>query len=146
MTDSERLLKVIEFIGLSPNSFAKEIGYNRPDLIYRVLGEKNGISKRLASNISIKYQNISYSFLLSGTGEMLLNTEPEAKKLIPPDNMRTVQEPVELYLCPECVNKKRVIDAQAGTIAAKEETIASLKEQIKLLEFNLGKFRRNGSE
>lgn len=55
------------------------------------------------------------------------------------ENLLSVQEPqVELYLCPECVNKKRVIDAQA-------DTIASLKEQIKLLEFCLGKSQSTGS-
>lgn len=70
-----------------------------------------------------------------------IEVETESLKnlhLIDPKPDAVHEPPVELFLCPECVNKKRVIDAQA-------ETILTLKKQIELLEFMLGKYRKNGS-
>lgn len=71
MTDWQRLEKVIEYTGLTTNAFAKSIGYKRAENLYRIERGENGISKKLASDITIKYCNISESFLLTGEGSML---------------------------------------------------------------------------
>ena len=75
MTDWQRLEKVIKYVGLSTNAFAKSIGYSRSELLYRIERGENCISKKLASDITIKYFKISESFLLTGEGEMLKESD-----------------------------------------------------------------------
>ncbi|MFZ4414580.1 MAG: hypothetical protein ACOYOV_15965, partial [Bacteroidales bacterium] len=43
----------------------------RPDIFYKIDKERNGISKGLASKIVEKYPEISYGWLLTGSGSML---------------------------------------------------------------------------
>lgn len=82
MEDSQRLQIIIDNLKLTPNAFSKEIGLERPEIIYNVLKGKNGLSRKLASLITTKYTNISYAWLLSGEGspfvENVLN-EPMAE-------------------------------------------------------------------
>jgi len=99
MTDWQRLESVIKYVGLTTNAFAKSIGYSRAELLYRIERGENGISKKLASDITIKYCNISESYLLTGEGEMLRTG----------DKNEVNESPQQPYACRECKKKDEEI-------------------------------------
>lgn len=70
MIDSERLEKLIDHLKLNPNSFSKSLGYDRSEVVYRVLKGENGISKKLVKDITRIYCNVNESFLLTGEGRI----------------------------------------------------------------------------
>ncbi|MCL1691960.1 S24 family peptidase [Elizabethkingia anophelis] len=67
------LYDLILELKLSPQSFAKSLGFSRTDRIYNVLKGINGISNELAKIITEKYTNVDYNWLLTGEGEMFVN-------------------------------------------------------------------------
>lgn len=71
MTDAERLKAVIEFVGLSSNQFAQEIGYKRSEAVYKILRGDYPINHKLALNVVTRFPNISLKWLLSEEGDML---------------------------------------------------------------------------
>ena len=71
MTDSERIIEVKKFTGLSFNGLAKELGLNTAQTLYDIKNGKHGISKEVAQKIQARYLNINYSWLITGEGEML---------------------------------------------------------------------------
>ena len=67
----DRLDAVIKWLELTPHSFAREIGLNRSENLYRIKNNKNGISRRLAAQIVEKYPTVNDVWLLTGSGSML---------------------------------------------------------------------------
>lgn len=134
----DRFDKYMKFKGLNDNKVTDQLS-----LSIGLLGKsrKNGrdASKKLIEKILEFYTDIEKVWLMTGVGEMIIKESTPTFQITESKPDAVADPPVELFLCPECVNKKRVIDAQA-------ETIASLKEQIKLLEFCLGKSRSTGSD
>jgi hypothetical protein len=76
MNSWSRLKEVIDWSGLSINSFAKSIGLKRAENLYQIKKGNNSISKDLSELITIKYCNINRSWLLTGEGDMLIE-DPE---------------------------------------------------------------------
>ena len=72
MTDSERLIMISKYAGMSLNKLAKEIGITTSQTFYDIKAGKHGISKDLAEKIQARYLNISMTWLLTGEGEMLV--------------------------------------------------------------------------
>jgi len=70
MDSWSRLEKVINWSGLSINSFAKSIGLKRAENLYQIKKGNNSISKDLTELITIKYCKISKFWLLTGEGNM----------------------------------------------------------------------------
>lgn len=98
---SERITKIIDFLDVNPNSFAKKLGYNRTQTIYDIQNGKSAPSFDFLQ----RYQNSEYSalisieWLLTGRGEMIKNKAAESKnkevesKLIESDLiMRLIRE------------------------------------------------------
>lgn len=75
MTDSERLIMISKYAGMSLNKLAKEIGIATSQTFYDIKAGKHGISKDLAEKIQARYLNISMAWLLTGEGEMLLTDD-----------------------------------------------------------------------
>jgi len=73
-TDNERLKKIIENIGKPINFIAKEIGVSQPSLKACVDGN-NKPSFDTIQKLILVYPDINSNWLLTGKGEMLLNTE-----------------------------------------------------------------------
>lgn len=119
MTDWQRLESVIKYCGLTTNAFAKSIGYNRAELLYRIERGENGISKKLASDITIKYCNISEAFLLTGTGQMLKQ-----------EVIETNQTEILTKKDEEMENLRMEITRLKDKLADKEEMISVLKDRI----------------
>ena len=74
----ERLERVIEHTKLSANAFALSIGMQRSENIYHIKRGNFGISDDLADRIIARYPDINPTWLLSGVGEMLVNTAEES--------------------------------------------------------------------
>ncbi len=73
--DWQRVDKVIQWAGLSTNSFALNIGLTRAENLYRIKKGKNGVSKELAEMITRRYPDVSRAWLLTGEGSMFLCPE-----------------------------------------------------------------------
>jgi len=69
MNSWSRLKKVIDWSGLSVNSFAKSIGLKRAENLYQIKKGNNSISKDLSELIAIKYCNL----MVSKSMPLLLN-------------------------------------------------------------------------
>ena len=78
MNSWDRLKKVIDWSGLSVNSFAKHIGLKRAENLYQIKKGNNSISKDLSELIAIKYCNISKFWLLTGEGDMFISDSEKA--------------------------------------------------------------------
>jgi hypothetical protein len=70
-TSKHYLLDLLNYLQMNPKQLANNIGLPRADKIYNVLHLKNGVSDSLARTITRKYNNISYNWLKTGTGDML---------------------------------------------------------------------------
>lgn len=73
MSDSERIIKLKEYLEKSYNRIAEECGLNNAQTLYDIKNGRHGISKDVAELISSKYLNISKQWLLTGEGEMLVS-------------------------------------------------------------------------
>lgn len=72
MGASERLKQVIEYSGLTSSSFSKAIQTSTKQAVYDILkGRTRSISNSIASKIIARFPEISETWLLTGTGEML---------------------------------------------------------------------------
>lgn len=88
MLDSQRIIELKNFLGISFNKLAEEIGLNTSQTLYDIKNGKHRISKDVAEKISTKYLNISTSWLLTGEGKML----KEYSDTPPSQNTPTVAE------------------------------------------------------
>ncbi len=79
MENWQRLEQVIKWAGMSVNAFALNLGLKRSENLYQIKKGNHGISKELANIISEKYPVISKSWLLTGEGQMLRDSEPAPK-------------------------------------------------------------------
>lgn len=70
----DRITKVIEFSELSPAEFAEEIGVQRSSISHIISG-RNKPSLDFITKIKSKFPDIEWNWLITGTGEMLINKE-----------------------------------------------------------------------
>ena len=61
-----RLRAVIDWSGMTANSFAKHIGLPCGENLYRIKRGHNGISRDVAERIAVHFPEISRGWLLSG--------------------------------------------------------------------------------
>lgn len=76
MTDSEKIKQLIAHYGDSTMAFGRRIGINTTQILYDIIKGKTGISKDLTKKITEKLTDINTTWLLTGEGEMLLNSKP----------------------------------------------------------------------
>lgn len=81
MSDSERIIKLKNFLKISYNRIAEEIQLNTSQTLYDIKNGKHGISKEVADKISARYLNINKAWLLTGEGEMILQGEENVQNL-----------------------------------------------------------------
>jgi phage repressor protein C with HTH and peptisase S24 domain len=70
---SERILQVIDYIGISKNAFAQNIGYERSQALYDIINNKAKPSYDFFDRfVNSEYsENINTDWLITGKGEML---------------------------------------------------------------------------
>lgn len=74
---SKRLEELLLHLKMSYNKFAKEIGLKDNVKVYHIKNGRNEISADLANAITTTFPQISYQWLLTGNGEMLVQNTPE---------------------------------------------------------------------
>ena len=74
---SKRLEEMLLHLKMSYNKFAKEIGLKDNVKVYHVKNGRNEISADLANAIVATFPQISYQWLLTGNGSMLIEEEEE---------------------------------------------------------------------
>lgn len=80
-TDKDRLEAVLKHLGLNARELSQQIGLKSPQTFYDIQKGKHGISKGLAASIQAKYLNISSDWLLTGNGEMLIESKINANNI-----------------------------------------------------------------
>jgi len=91
---SKRIEKLIEYSGLSIPKFAERVGFKTPQGVRELLkGNTMTLSHQAQYNILHSYPEINPSWLLTGTGEMLL-TESSPPTEPPPEDADTILIPV----------------------------------------------------
>ena len=73
LTEWQRLEQIIKWVGMSVNSFGREIGLSRSENLYQIKRRHNGISRDLAEKICKRYPQISKAWVLAGEGDMMLD-------------------------------------------------------------------------
>lgn len=107
MTDSERLIMISKYTGISLNKLAKEIGITTSQTFYDIKAGKHGISKDLAEKIQARYLNISMAWLLTGEGEMLLTDD----EVITPEPIEAEDDaPISIPVVTDVVLSQRGVD------------------------------------
>lgn len=70
-TDKERMEILLAHLKMNANELAVSLGHKRPDRVYHVLRERNGISTALAREIVNTYPEVRFEWLKDGDGEMM---------------------------------------------------------------------------
>lgn len=75
-TPIERLRIFIDHLGLSPHSFALTLGYASSEKIARLFRRKGAKpSYDVLKDVSNKFEDLNFNWLMRGNGEMLLSSE-----------------------------------------------------------------------
>src|SRR5689334_11259074 len=69
-TVGERIVRLIEYLKITPYQLSKELGYKRPDSIYNVINDKSKMGGNLISKMKDRYETLNINWLMKGTGEM----------------------------------------------------------------------------
>lgn len=81
MTPQETLKALLDYLRISANRLATVMGYKRTDSLYRILnGNAASITGKMANDITKAYPQISYHWLISGQGDMLLEQAVDLSK------------------------------------------------------------------
>ena len=120
MNTRKRILKYIEYKGISKYKFYQETGFSNGFL------DKDGsIGVDKCEKISYQYPDISVEWLVTGKGEMLRSAEPVARRLA------TVKEPAAPPPVSDSVIAvyKELLREKDATIAHQAEQIGALKKE-----------------
>lgn len=134
MSFNIRLIQLIHYLNENPTSFGNKLESTTGENI-RLLtkNEEANPGLNILSEILKKYPEINSRWLLTGDGKMLI--KPETKETI----FKTAAETVKMDVAEESYERK------CPVCETKDKLILSYEKQIELLEFNLGKYRKNGS-
>lgn len=125
MKHSERLQKLIEYLNTSQSGLARSLKTSHTKIGF-VLKGRNNISKALAMDIVRVYNYVSYKWLMTGEGEMIID----------PSEQNIVSEPLPEYnsqiasLNDRIKQLEKDIEQKDKYINTLEELNAMLKNQI----------------
>lgn len=94
-TDKERMEILLAHLKMNANELSSSLGHKRPDRVYHVLRERNGISSLLAREICNIYPKVSFQWLKEGIGEMIVEKDGNGGNTPPAD-----ANPKEIHLPP----------------------------------------------
>jgi hypothetical protein len=122
----DRILNIIDYYGLTKSSIERELGFANGYLA-KMSTRKGDVGVSVVQKIFSRFPEISLIWLITGTGDMISLQKQNTPGL------NVVNEPPasnygKQYLdeCKDCAWRERLLEA-------KEETIKSLREQIKML-------------
>lgn len=133
MTDKERLEAVIKWANKTPNQFALSLGFERSEILYRILRGENGISKNLSKKITTVYCNINESWLITGKGEMFIDDTNEIKFRKMPLSDKSENN------CLNCQEKEKYIKLLEEFKNKLELDNKKLEKELELIRLELSK-------
>jgi hypothetical protein len=141
MESWERIEKVIEYLGLTKNSLSKEIGLSSNVTIGRIIKEHRKASKKTLKRISDRFPEINLTWLLTGSGKMLVEPvknepnkdEPKSPK---PDDINSLTYASENNL-PTIASYNRLIDALSELVLTNKELVKTNELLVKMLNKGL---------
>lgn len=116
MTDSQRILAVIEYSKMSRRSLGIDLGYADGAFLFHVISGRNGISAKLADKINKLFPELSYRWLIKGEGEMIVKKES--------NNINELMEKIEFL--------ERHIKGLDARITLLENTVNKLSDDSKI--------------
>lgn len=75
MTDSEKIQRVINALGLTAYSLSIRLNYSSPQTVYHIVNGVNSLSHSFTDRLLNKFPNVNTVFLREGKGEVLLTGE-----------------------------------------------------------------------
>lgn len=76
-----RLMATIEWLNMTSNSFAMQIGLTRCENLYQIKRGNFGITRDLADRITTHFPEISRTWLLTGAGHMLMSQSKDGNNI-----------------------------------------------------------------
>ena len=131
MTDIERIAKLKEYTGLNYKALSEKLGLKNPQVFYDIQKGRHGISKKLADTIANTYPQIQYSWIISGAGEMLKNSENSGILINSSNISGNVNQDNRQYYSDSPDVLRSEIDKLDRIILEKEERIKEKDAQIK---------------
>lgn len=122
---SERILKIIDYLGISTNEFAHKLGYARSQAIYDILNGKAKPSFSFFENLyNSEYSELfNLTWILHGSGDMLLNKKSIGNELSGDTDSKTLNtQENDLY--------KELYEKSLSTITELNREIGKLQLQL----------------
>lgn len=117
LTPSEILKSVIQALNTDTAKFSREIGFPRPDNIYKVLDGKANPSWDTLIRIASRFEEVSADFLLRGRGSVIIGHTVQAEDMPPP-----------IVSAPVALSEKDIL------LAERDRVIQVLKEENTFLK------------
>lgn len=114
----DRLEAVINYYNMTPNEFARSIGFDRADKIYNVLKGKFNPSFEIITAITNKFVDIDLNWFITGQGKMLKNADEVVEECESPNKTPEGISVYKLDTDYEAIEKQSIplyeIEASAG--------------------------------
>lgn len=118
MTPAERLNEILRITKNNVKSLSERLGYTRPQGLYDVAaGRTKNLSQDLCRRIITAFPEFNQTWLLTGDGEMLKETQ-DTKGQFPPEGFVISGEAMKLYL------------NMSETINRQEQNISKLTDMV----------------
>lgn len=96
---------LLDTLSLTPNAFAKELGYSRSEKIYNFYNGKYNPSFEVLYDITKKFERVNLNWLVGGQGEMFSSND-EFKNSQPDNELIEIQRELIIQL------KARIADLE----------------------------------
>jgi len=138
----ERIEKVIEHLGLNKNSFSKEIGLSNNVTIGRIIKQKRTPSSGTLRKISNRFPEISYEWLLTGSGDMIKSRSKSKQKnqsttITEKSPEQVTHDPSNANLLSRA-NYDRLVEALTELVNTNRELTRTNERLVKLLTEKMG--------
>lgn len=100
MTDTEKIIALHNYTGMSLKRIAEECSLGTPQTLYDIKNGKHGISRDVASRIHARFPKVSLSWLLAGEGEMLSEDNDSSVLPVRDETPRVPLVPVSAFAGP----------------------------------------------
>lgn len=130
---------------LSEESYANLFGLGR-GTIQSYIANKSIPKIETLQKLAVKYNLTLDDLVNSDIREIGIEGRNRIISYPESDTINNSNESITFYTCPECIVKQKEIDNKSREVEDLRANLEDLRNHIRLLEFSLGKYRKNGSE
>lgn len=129
----DRLLATIEWLNMTPNSFAMQIGMARAESLYHIQNGNFGISPDMADRIVQSCPEINRTWLLTGVGNSLVSKVDSCPSIpVYSGNVETILPTIAKHKPTTFVNAPNITDCDIVVHAASESMITPKSSGVML--------------